>query len=350
MTVWPEIDPPVYLPEELVSWAGANRDLLERIVVEVLEQGSWPETKPMTRALAREGVALDVTAAVRGMPRGLGFADGFPERAVLLLFGLRLTSGGQGLLAAYVAALRIAAEKFESEEEPPMLTRAELALRGFFSAEFLTGLSEILFREAPFLGNKHGAPDEEWTAEVTTDIVRYWDVFSADRYLQLRAEEFNLQPGPVLSLAIPQPPIHMEPANRHDLFLSHAGEDKDGVATPLAEELERLGHSVWFDRSELVVGDSLTDSINGGLAGSRFGLVVLSPSFFAKPWPRRELDALFALMIEGETRILPVWHGIDEAFLAENAPLLLPLLAADTKNGIGAIATEISAAIKRRSA
>lgn len=348
MSTWPEIDPPDYLPEELRSWAAGHRDLLERIVAGFLEHGSWPQTKPMTRELAREGRALDVTAVVRAMPRMLGFADGFPERAVLLLFGLRLTSGGQGLLAAYVAALRIAAEKFEGTEEPPQMTRAELALRGFFSDEFLTALGEILFREAPFLGGKHGSPDSEWSAEVSTDIVRYWKVSSADQYLRLRAEELNLRPPAPPALGVPEPPIHLDPVTRNDVFLSHASEDKESVATPLAEELVRLGHSVWYDRSELVVGDSLTASINRGLAGSRFGLVVLSPSFFAKPWPTRELDSLFALMTQGQTRILPVWHGIDEPFVAEKAPLLLPLLAADTKKGIVAVAAEISAAISRR--
>ncbi len=39
---------------------------------------------------------------------------------------------------------------------------------------------------------------------------------------------------------------------------------------------------VWYDRFSLGVGDSLHDSIELGLSNSRYGVVVFSPSFFAK--------------------------------------------------------------------
>ena len=61
-----------------------------------------------------------------------------------------------------------------------------------------------------------------------------------------------------------------------DFFISHASEDKDEVARPLALELRKHGFNVWFDEFELRVGDSLTKKINAGLARSRFGVVVLS--------------------------------------------------------------------------
>ena len=45
-----------------------------------------------------------------------------------------------------------------------------------------------------------------------------------------------------------------------DIFISHASEDKDALARPLAEELERRGWAVWFDTFELLLGDSGSDS------------------------------------------------------------------------------------------
>jgi hypothetical protein len=39
---------------------------------------------------------------------------------------------------------------------------------------------------------------------------------------------------------------------------------------------------VWFDEFTLKVGDSLRRTIDHGLGYSRFGVVVLSPAFFAK--------------------------------------------------------------------
>lgn len=74
---------------------------------------------------------------------------------------------------------------------------------------------------------------------------------------------------------------------RYDLFISHASEDKDAVARPLAETLKALGFSVWFDEDVLEIGDSLRRSIDAGVARSRYGVVVLSRAFFNKPWPPR---------------------------------------------------------------
>jgi hypothetical protein len=343
----PPIERPNYLPIEVTDWAQRHREVLELVMGHFCEHGTWPETQSLTRTLAREGRPLDVSSLLRSMPRALGFVEGFPERATLLLFAFRLTSIAQGILAGYIAALRLAVEKFSGEEDPPTLYRSELQERFFTSTAFLDGLSEVLLREAPFLGSKQGTPGEQWNAEITADIVRYWDATTPDRYLELRAQEFRLTPTVTQDAAHHvEPPIEPQTTPALDVFLSHAGEDKQ-LAARLAAELQARGHSTWFDQAELVVGDSLVEAINDALMRCRFGLVLLSPSFFAKPWPQRELDALFALMAAGESRILPVWHGVDETFIAQRAALLLPLLAADTAGGIEMVADEISAAIRR---
>jgi hypothetical protein len=68
---------------------------------------------------------------------------------------------------------------------------------------------------------------------------------------------------------------------RRDVFISHASEDKDAIARPLAECLQARGCSVWFDEYELVLGDSLRGKIGDGLRHSQVGVVILSRSFFA---------------------------------------------------------------------
>jgi TIR domain len=79
---------------------------------------------------------------------------------------------------------------------------------------------------------------------------------------------------------------------KFDVFVSHASEDKDAVARPLAAHLASKGHSVWYDEAILKVGDSLRRSIDRGLAAARYGVVILSPGFFAKNWPQYELDGM----------------------------------------------------------
>lgn len=98
-----------------------------------------------------------------------------------------------------------------------------------------------------------------------------------------------------------------------DAFISHASEDKKAIARPLANIIAASGLRVWFDEGEITVGDNLREKIDHGLANSRFGILILSKDFFAKKWPKAELDGLFSLEEQGEVRILPVWHEIDAA-------------------------------------
>ena len=47
----------------------------------------------------------------------------------------------------------------------------------------------------------------------------------------------------------------------HDVFISHASEDKNRFVRPLAEALRARGASVWYDEWELqVASPSLTES------------------------------------------------------------------------------------------
>ena len=126
-----------------------------------------------------------------------------------------------------------------------------------------------------------------------------------------------------------------------DVFISHASEDKDSVARPLASLLTRSGLAVWLDAHELRLGDSLSAKLNEGIAESRFGVVILSRAFFAKDWPTRELAALTALESRQRKVTLPVWHGIDAEVVAKYMPLMADKLAVDTGGGLGTVATYI---------
>ncbi len=133
-----------------------------------------------------------------------------------------------------------------------------------------------------------------------------------------------------------------------DFFISHASEDKEQVARPLAIELKRRGFTVWFDEFELSVGDSLTEKINDGLAKSRFGIVILSQSFFKKSWPKEELNGLMARsMSTSDKIILPVWHNISKEYVLEQAPILADKLATSTTNGLDNVARDIVRALER---
>jgi hypothetical protein len=127
-----------------------------------------------------------------------------------------------------------------------------------------------------------------------------------------------------------------------DAFVSHASEDKKSVARPLARELGKYCLRVWLDECELVPGDSLRDKIDQGIANSRLGLLILSPSFFAKHWPKAELDALFSRQMSGTRTIIPIWHKMTASELAMHSPLLSGILAFRTEQGTKSMAEGIA--------
>jgi hypothetical protein len=152
------------------------------------------------------------------------------------------------------------------------------------------------------------------------------------------------------SLVRPQHDEMNSPASEErdfDVFISHASEDKDEVARPLAEALQDGGLRVWYDEFELRIGDSLRRKIDKGLARSRFGVVVLSKSFFAKGWPNYELDGLVTRAVSGEQIILPIWHNITKQELINYSPSLADKLARSTgSHTVEEIAVEIIDVIK----
>jgi hypothetical protein len=166
-----------------------------------------------------------------------------------------------------------------------------------WDADYMGVSSPELAREAEIL---------EAHSVVRLDESRHFA--SAGRDLLLRARE--LESG--ITTLRESSDKDDKPANEWDVFISHASEDKESFVHPLAEELTRRGVRVWYDNFTLKLGDSLREKIDYGLRYSRFGVVVLSPLFFSKDWPKKELDGLVALEVEGRKVILPVWHNVSQ--------------------------------------
>ena len=139
-----------------------------------------------------------------------------------------------------------------------------------------------------------------------------------------------------------RPPQSTRAQRIHDAFIAHASEDKDFV-TPLANALVELGLDIWYDEFTLRVGDSLRQSIDRGLARSRFGVVVLSHAFFEKQWPQYELNGLVAREVKGKKVILPVWRDLTHDEVLEYSPPIADKFALSyPKSEIEEIARELS--------
>lgn len=141
--------------------------------------------------------------------------------------------------------------------------------------------------------------------------------------------------------------LAVAPSYKYDVFNSHASEDKDSFVRSLATALHDKGLQVWYDEFSLTVGDSLRRSIDHGLSQSRFGIAIISKSFFAKEWPQRELDGLTAREINGVKVILPVWHGVSRDDVLKYSPVLADRVGVQTSKGLDYVVDELLRAINR---
>lgn len=163
----------------------------------------------------------------------------------------------------------------------------------------------------------------------------------------------EIREAPLTSIPslVQEPPPQAEArVEAYDVFISHASEDKETIVRSLVSELVNQGLKVWYDEFTLRIGDSLRQKIHKGLARSRVGLVVLSPSFIAKGWTNYELDGIVTRAVSGEQLLLPIWHNITKQEVVDFSPSLADKVARSTAtHTVQEIAVEIAELLRSRS-
>lgn len=106
---------------------------------------------------------------------------------------------------------------------------------------------------------------------------------------------------------------------RYDVFVSYSRESANAawverhVVEPLRAARNARGEplEVFFDRSEIAVGERWEDRILSSLAASRVFMPVYSTDYFDKPYCRleSELASLLQKAQRGPVAVLPVWRG-----------------------------------------
>lgn len=106
-----------------------------------------------------------------------------------------------------------------------------------------------------------------------------------------------------------------------DVFLCHAWDDRKTEAKELHDLLELKGVTVWFSEKDVLLGSSLLREIDKGLAKSRVGIVLVTPSFIKRVKGEgiadKELSALLARDL-----LIPIVHNTTFEDLREVSPLL----------------------------
>lgn len=109
----------------------------------------------------------------------------------------------------------------------------------------------------------------------------------------------------------------------YDFFVSHAREEKELFASPLVILLSHYGFDVWFDRTNISLGEEIFETIEEGIQKSSFGVFILSKNFIEKKWPMHELDLFLKKeQLNKRNNILPIFYDISKEIINEKIPEL----------------------------
>ncbi len=127
-----------------------------------------------------------------------------------------------------------------------------------------------------------------------------------------------------------------------DIFLCHAWDDRQGAAKELHDQLESRGVSVWFSEKDVALGTSLLREIDKGLAKSRVGIVLVTPSLLSRVRgegiAEKELSALLARDL-----LVPIVHDTTDEALRDVSPLLGSRSGLSTKEAsMAAVAAKLA--------
>lgn len=133
---------------------------------------------------------------------------------------------------------------------------------------------------------------------------------------------------------------------RKDIFLCHASEDKEEYVKPLYNELINNGITVWYDKGEILWGDSITDKIQEGIKLSRFAIICFSKNFLKKNWANSEFRNLYQRQqTEGRKIVLPlILHSREEVL--ERYPLIKDIAYEEWDKGIPFLVSQIKKILK----
>ncbi|EGQ9353881.1 TPA: TIR domain-containing protein [Vibrio parahaemolyticus] len=127
-----------------------------------------------------------------------------------------------------------------------------------------------------------------------------------------------------------------------DVFLCHAWDDRKGIAKELHDLLEAKGVSVWFSEKDVLLGSNLMREIDKGLAKSRIGIVMVTPSFLKRIAGEGVADKELSALLSTDL-LVPIVHDTTYEALRDVSPLLGSRSGLDTaEDPIGNVASKLA--------
>ncbi|WP_425986259.1 toll/interleukin-1 receptor domain-containing protein [Brevundimonas sp. TWP1-2-1b1] len=147
--------------------------------------------------------------------------------------------------------------------------------------------------------------------------------------------------------------LELEPARAHveqratvpdlrDVFLCHAWDDRNGAAQELHDLLEARGVRVWFSQKDIPLGTPFMREIDKGLAKSRVGIVLVTPSFLRRIKSEGVADKELSVLLH-RGAIVPIIHGASFDELNNESPMLASRNGLNTEDGsMSEVATKLA--------
>lgn len=130
--------------------------------------------------------------------------------------------------------------------------------------------------------------------------------------------------------------------DRRDVFLCHAWDDRQGAAKELHDLLEAAGVKVWFSEKDLGLGVPMMRAIDKGLANSKVGLVLVTPSLLARLPKESVADKELSTLLAGN-RLVPIVHNTTYEALRDVSPMLASRTGLDTaEDSMSEVAAKIA--------
>lgn len=112
---------------EAEAWASSHTDFVCAVFAEAMSTGRWPSPKELQRKLHKQGSDVPVYDLAEELPRQLGPAwRGIDGEISLRIRALRHCPEARATIAAAIGLLRLAYERYKTEDGTPALTAADL--------------------------------------------------------------------------------------------------------------------------------------------------------------------------------------------------------------------------------
>lgn len=162
----------------------------------------------------------------------------------------------------------------------------------------------------------------------TYSLLTFLDSRQVDGLMTVNNNELFLYPDREVMYEVWGRPVIEK---KKKVFLSHSSKDKD-IVDVYYNEIQKAELKTWYDKEEIIAGDSITSRVNEGLKECDLGVIFLSENFLSKHsgWTEAECNYFINSRMKNNKTLIVVNLGVN---YEDIPPLLQDYLYIDANSG-----------------